>query len=61
MKKISLLALLSTLGILILSSQSVFAGEPPPPSGIPTLNEWGMIATTVSLGAAGIYILLKRK
>lgn len=48
--------------LVVILPAAVFAGEPAPGSvGVPTLNEWGAIATAAVLGVAGAYALLRRK
>ena len=62
MKKFSYRTAIVVSAAVIISAQSALAGgQPPPQVDVPTLNEWGMIVAAVTLGAAGVYSIFKRK
>lgn len=54
---------LLALFVLIISSAGAYAGEDSMlirKAQVPTLGEWGMIATVVALGIIGFFALRKR-
>ena len=62
MKKFSYRTAIIVSAAVVISAQSALAGVPaPPPVNVPTFSEWGLIGAAVTLGAAGIYSIFKRK
>lgn len=53
---------LTLITVLVLSAADAFAGKMPLPLvDVPTLSEWGLIATAVGLGMIGLFFAIKRR
>ncbi len=62
MNKFNLYHLVLASTLVIIYSETVFAGGVAAPiRTVPTLGEWGMIGTAIVLGIAGIYKIFRRK
>ena len=54
--------ILAIIAVIVLSAADAFAGVVMLPQfNVPTLSEWGMIATAVGLMLAGVFFALYRK